>query len=372
MANDPGASARDEYFMQQALLQAGHARYWASPNPAVGCVLVRDGAIIGRGFTQPAGAAHAEVMALADAGDARGTTAYVTLEPCSHQGKTGPCADALIGAGVAEVVIAMQDRNPQVCGAGIAKLRSSGIEVRTGVCEAQAGEQLAGFCLRMGRGYGRVTAKMAMSLDGRTAMQSGESQWITGPDARADVQLLRAQSCAIVTGVATVLADDCQLSVREQDLPLEGEAKQRALYRQPTRIVLDSHLRTPPTARVLGANTVLVHGDNTTPGSGLINAGCTFATLPVHNGKLDLTALPAFFSGLNANEILVESGPTLAGALLSQGLLDELVVYMAPTLMGSTARPLLDLPIMADKRDLTITDISPVGRDWRIRCRFNV
>lgn len=366
------AQARDEHFMLQALAQAEKARCWSSPNPAVGCVLVRNDTVIGRGFTQPAGGAHAEIVALADAGDAAGATAYVTLEPCSHHGRTGPCADALIAAGVREVVVAMEDPNPQVSGAGIEKLHAAGVAVRRGMCETQARDQLAGFGLRMVRGYGRVTAKLAMSLDGRTAMQNGQSKWITGAEARADVQLLRAQSCAIVTGVGTVLADDCQLSVREQDLPLQGKARERALYRQPLRVVLDSQLRTPASARVLSNSTILVHGEGVEPDRELAASGCDFHALSMRDGMLDLTQLPAFFSGLNANEILVESGAQLAGALLEANLLDELVVYMAPTLMGSSARPLfaVEFTSMADKHDLVFKEICPVGQDVRIRAQI--
>lgn len=368
------AHNEQKVWMQRALALAEQGQFWASPNPAVGCVLVRDGHVIGEGFTQPAGQAHAEVMALRAAGDAHNATAYVTLEPCSHQGKTGPCAEALIDAGIRRVVVAIQDPNPQVSGRGLARLREAGIEVITGVEAEAAQAQLAGFCLRMTRGYGRVRAKLAMSVDGRTAMSSGESQWITGPQARQDVQLLRARSCAIVTGIGTVLADDCALTVRGNDLPLSPAERERALYRKPLRVVMDSQLQTPATAKVLrGGETVLCHRADVSIPAALLSSGCRMQPLPTVDGRLDLSAMLHQLGRLQANEILVESGPRLAGAMLQQGLLDELIIYMAPTLMGSEAKPLLDLPIarMADKVAMRIADMTPVGQDWRLRCELS-
>ena len=219
----------DRRWMQRAIELGRQARYWSAPNPPVGCVLIRDDQEIGAGFTQPAGQAHAEVMALKAAGDATGATAYVTLEPCSHQGQTGPCAKALIDAGVGRVVVALEDPNPQVAGSGIAALRSVGIEVELGEGADLVEADLAGFLLRMRRGYGRITLKIAMSLDGRTAMASGESQWITGEVARQDLQRLRAQSDLMVTGVGTVLADDCRLTLRADELPLDAKDKELSL-----------------------------------------------------------------------------------------------------------------------------------------------
>jgi diaminohydroxyphosphoribosylaminopyrimidine deaminase/5-amino-6-(5-phosphoribosylamino)uracil reductase len=359
----------DTQMMSRAMQLARRGQYWAMPNPHVGCVLVRDGHIIGEGHTQPAGGNHAEVEALLAAGDACGATAYVTLEPCSHTGKTGPCATALVDAGVARVVAAMQDPNPAVSGSGLQRLREAGVAAECGLLESEARQLIPGFIARMTRGRGRVRAKLAMSLDGRTAMASGESQWITGPAARADVQRLRASSCAIVTGIGTVLSDDCALSVRGDELALDVEATERALVRQPLRAVLDSSLRTPAQARVLQGDqqTVLFHSPGTAIPVDLQASAAEFEALPLREGTLDLSHLLNTLNGRQCNEILVESGPRLAGALLQQGLLDELIVYMAPTLMGSSARPLLDLPldVMADRVSLQVEDVRKVGQDWR-------
>lgn len=257
----------DTRMMARALQLAKRGQYSAMPNPHVGCVLVRDGLVVGEGFTQPAGGNHAEIEALQRAGTAaRGATAYVTLEPCSHQGKTGPCASALVKAGVQRVVAAMMDPNPLVAGNGFDLLRAEGVQVESGLLETDARELIPGFIARMVRGRGRVRAKLAMSLDGRTAMASGESQWITGPAARADVQRLRAMSCAVVTGVGTVIADDCSLTVRAGELGLPALEAERASARQPLRVVLDSRLRTPAGAKVLdrAAPTLLCHARQTT------------------------------------------------------------------------------------------------------------
>jgi diaminohydroxyphosphoribosylaminopyrimidine deaminase/5-amino-6-(5-phosphoribosylamino)uracil reductase len=360
----------DTRMMARALQLARRGRYSAMPNPHVGCVLVRDGQVIGEGFTGPAGGNHAEIEALEAACDARGATAYVTLEPCSHRGKTGPCADALIAAGVARVVTAMQDPNPEVSGAGLEKLRAAGVSVACGLLEREALGVIPGFVARMTRGCGRVRAKLAMSLDGRTAMASGDSQWITGPAARRDVQRLRAESCAIVTGVGTVLADDCALTVRADELNLPEEAHTLALARQPLRVVLDSRLRTPATARVLdaAAPTLLCHEASAGVPDALAASHAGLLALPAGEGGLDLHALVDHLAGQACNEILVESGPRLAGAFLRAGLLDELIVYMAPTLLGDRARPLLELPLdaMADRVALRLEDVRRVGADWRL------
>lgn len=353
----------DTRMMARALQLARRGRHIARPNPHVGCVLVRDGEVIGEGYTQRAGGNHAEVEAMAAAGDASGATAYVTLEPCSHTGKTGPCADALVAAGVTRVVAAMKDPNPQVSGQGLDKLRGGGVEVSCGLLENEARVVIAGFIARMERGRGRVRAKLAMSLDGRTAMASGESQWITGAAARADVQRLRASSCAIVTGGGTVLDDDCALTVRDDSIA------DLTSMPPPLRVVLDSGLRTPAGAKVLdgSAPTLLCH-DAASPVPGHIEAsGCERVTLPGGPGGLDLHALMDELAARQANEILVESGPRLAGALLQVGLLDELIVYMAPLLMGDRARPLLALPLeaMAQSVPLQIDDVRRVGQDWR-------
>ncbi|RLA44638.1 MAG: bifunctional diaminohydroxyphosphoribosylaminopyrimidine deaminase/5-amino-6-(5-phosphoribosylamino)uracil reductase RibD [Gammaproteobacteria bacterium] len=360
----------DTRMMARALQLARRGKYSAVPNPHVGCVLVLDGHVIGEGFTQPAGGNHAEIQALqAVAQDAAGATAYVTLEPCSHHGKTGPCADALINAGVSRVVAAMQDPNPVVAGQGLEKLREAGIAVECGLLEAEARQVIAGFVARMSRGRGRVRAKLAMSLDGRTAMASGESQWITGPAARQDVQRLRAMSCAIVTGVGTVLADDCALTVRADELGMAGQGATLAASRQPLRVVVDSSLRTPDTAKILDGSTptLLCHDEAIDAPRNIVATGVDRLPLPCGENGLDLVRLLDYLTARQCNEILVESGPRLAGALLQAGLLDELIVYMAPALLGDRARPLLELPLehMVDKVQLQVEDVRKVGQDWR-------
>ena len=367
----------DPYFdtrmMARALQLARRGKYSVMPNPHVGCVLVRDGHVIGEGFTQPAGGNHAEIEALrAAAGHvngASGATAYVTLEPCSHQGKTGPCADALIAAGVSRVVVALQDPNPLVGGQGLEKLRNAGIAVDCGLLESEARQVIPGFIARMSRGRGRVRAKLAMSLDGRTAMASGESQWITGPAARQDVQRLRAMSCAVVTGVGTVRSDDCALTVRPDELGMDPAAAQLAVRRQPLRVALDSSLQTPAGAKILdgSAPTLLCHDESLEVPADIIASAVDRLPLARGDNGLDLQALMDYLSARQCNEILVESGPRLAGALLQAGLLDELIVYMAPTLMGDRARPLLQLPLdtMAQQVPLQIEDARRVGSDWR-------
>lgn len=361
-------SVRDRAFMARALVLASRARFIAAPNPNVGCVLVKGDTVLGEGYTQRAGDAHAEVMALRAAGaSAAGATAYVTLEPCSHQGRTPPCSEALINAGVARVVAAMQDPNPAVSGAGLQRLRDAGVQVEIGLLGEQAERVIAGFALRMRRGRGRVRAKVAMSMDGRTAMASGESQWITGAAARADVQRLRAASCAIVTGAGTVLADDCSLTVRPESFADSlGEAEPPG-DRRPLRVVLDSRRRVPSTARVLsmGTPTLLLHSSNApTPATPTHVEQRSVADTP---SGLDLAAALQELAARECNEILVESGPTLTGALLAAGLVDELILYMAPCLLGNLARPLLQLPldVMSDRVALTAIDVRRVGDDWR-------
>lgn len=357
----------DTRMMARALQQARLGQYWAAPNPHVGCVLWRDGEVLAEGFTQPPGGPHAEAHALAQCGDARGATAYVTLEPCSHHGRTGPCAQALVDAGIARVVVALEDPNPQVSGAGIALLRAAGVTVETGLLAAQARAVIPGFLRRMETGRPLVRVKLAMSLDGRTAMASGESQWITGPAARSDVQRLRARSCAIVTGVDTVLADDCSLTVRADQLGLPAPECERATTRQPLRVVLDSRGRTPAGAKVLegAAPTLLCTAAGVTVPAG---SGVEQVELPVAAGGLDLEAVLDELGRRQCNEILVESGARLSGALLQAGLVDELIVYVAPTFMGSRARPLLELPLdtMAEKIGLEWRDTRKVGDDWRV------
>ena len=355
--------------MRRAVALADRARFWARPNPHVGCVIVRDGAIIAEGFTQPAGGPHAEAVALAAAGGrARGSTAFVTLEPCAHTGRTPPCADALVAAGVANVVAAIEDPHPRVSGRGLRRLREAGVEVRTGLLGETVARQLAGFLLRARRGRGRLRIKMAASIDGRTAMASGESQWITGPAARRDVQTLRAESCAIVTGVETVLADDCALTVRDEAFEdaLLPEPQRRAL-----RVVLDTRLRTPPGARVLSGEqpALLVHDEN----RDVPQALCDTPRLPLatESDRLPLEPVLDALAARECNEILLESGPTLAAAVLRAGLADELVLYLAPRLLGSRGRPMFDLPLerMAEAYDLEPMDTQRIGDDLRATFR---
>lgn len=359
-------SPADYRFMARALALAQRGLYGTDPNPRVGCVLVRDGEIVGEGWHQRAGEAHAEVNALAAAGEqARGAAVYVTLEPCCHHGRTPPCTEALLNAGVTRLVAAMPDPNPQVAGRGLAMLREAGVAVECGLLEAEAQALNPGFIQRMTQGRPFVRVKLAMSLDGRTALASGDSQWLTGAAAREDVQRLRARSSAILTGVGTVLADDPSLNVR---LP--------EVARQPLRVILDSGLRTPPTARTLQLpGSVLIFTAMTDPAlqQPLQAAGADMIVAPLTEQGLDLRAVMAELARRECNEIHVECGPTLAGSLLQAGLMDELVVYIAPLLLGDKARGLLQLPEltqMSERTELEILDTRAVGRDWRVTMRL--
>ncbi len=357
----------DSQFMARALRLAERGHYTTMPNPRVGCVIARDEQLVAQGWHERAGEGHAEVNALSEAGDqARGATAYVTLEPCNHTGRTGPCSQALIDAGIARVVFGMEDPNPRVAGEGLERLRVAGIEVEGPLLEDEARALNPGFIKRMEHGLPWVRCKLAMSLDGRTAMDSGESKWVTGRRAREDVQRLRARSCAIVTGVDTVLMDQAALTVRADELKLDNaEAIAR---RQPLRVVLDSRGRMTPEATLLQhpGPVLLVH--NGQPPKGAFPAQVETLSLPGPDGHIDLTALLHELARRECNEVLVESGATLAGAFLGRGLLDEMIVYMAPKLLGSNARPLFQLPLdsMAAQLPLKIHDIRAVGHDWRI------
>lgn len=362
---------RDSQMMSRALQLAERGLCTTSPNPRVGCVIVQQDEIVGEGYHRRAGEAHAEVLALQAAGErARGATVYVTLEPCAHTGRTGPCVEALIEAGVARVVYAMEDPNPQVSGKGLQRLLTAGIEVSGPVLEADAQNLNAGFSKRMTVGLPLVRCKLAMSLDGRTAMADGKSKWITTPAAREDVQHLRARSCAIVTGVETVLHDNPLLNVR---LP--------GCERQPLRFVIDSQLRTPPEAEIfsVGEEVVLVHALQNVRDE--MQARYKNATLLAcarsgdginsdkNSGKVDLRAfLQKLARDYKVNEVLVEAGAKLCGGFLSAGLVDELIVYMAPKLLGKEARPLFDISInnMEAQLTLSIKDVRAVGGDWRI------
>ncbi|MBI2381607.1 MAG: bifunctional diaminohydroxyphosphoribosylaminopyrimidine deaminase/5-amino-6-(5-phosphoribosylamino)uracil reductase RibD [Gammaproteobacteria bacterium] len=360
-------TADDHRHMARALRLAERGLYTTDPNPRVGCVLVKDGAVVGEGWHERAGEPHAEVHALRAAGEAaRSATAYVTLEPCAHHGRTGPCAEALVAAGVARVVCALVDPNPQVSGKGLDILRSAGLEAEAGLMQAQAEALNPGFLKRMRSGLPFLRIKLAMSLDGRTAMASGESKWITGPAARRDVQRLRARSSAIVTGSGTVLADDPALTVRAEELGC-------AIGRQPLRVVVDSGLKTPLTAKLLaepGLSLIAtVAGHEARHIDALSRDGTEVLSLPGNAGRVDLAALLAELARRGANEVLVEAGAGLAGAFLQAGLVDELVVYLAPKLMGDGARGLMQLPglaRMADAIALDLLDIRQVGTDIRL------
>lgn len=359
--------------MARAIQLARNGWYSTSPNPRVGCVLVKAGRIIGEGWHQQAGFGHAEVNALAAVQEStQGATAYVTLEPCSHHGKTPPCADTLIRAGIATVVFGMQDPNPQVAGRGLARLQAAGIEVVGPVLEQDARALNAGFIQRMETGRPRVFAKAASSIDGRTAMQSGESQWITGGAARADVQKLRAQSCAIVTGVGTVMQDNPALTVRDESLAIAGFP-----LRQPLRVIVDSHLQTPVDARMLQqpGKTLLVYaGAIPERREAFAVAGIETWCLANAEGKVDLPALVVELGKRQCNEVMLESGAKLLGAFLQAQLVDELYLYMAPTLLGSNARPLAALPLDTMKEQLRfdVKDMRKVGDDvrWQLTPRY--
>ncbi|WP_428605897.1 bifunctional diaminohydroxyphosphoribosylaminopyrimidine deaminase/5-amino-6-(5-phosphoribosylamino)uracil reductase RibD [Sedimenticola sp.] len=367
--------ADDYAFMSRAIQLAEQGLYTTHPNPRVGCVLVRDGEIVGEGFHRRAGEPHAERNALAEAGErARGATAYVTLEPCCHHGKTPPCSDGLIEAGVARVVVAMTDPNPLVAGQGIAQLEAAGIRVDQGVMAAQAMALNPGFIARMTRGRPFVRCKLAMSLDGRTAMASGESKWITSDAARRDVQRLRARSDAIVTGIGTVQADDPSMNVRLEAADLPGVASD-AYRLQPLRVVLDPELAISPDARLIGlpGKTLLVCAvDDDGRRRALEAAGAEVLQLPRQGQGIDLDRLLETLAARGINEVLIESGPTLAGAAVSAGVVDELVIYAAPILMGSDARGLLNLPALTEMKDriaLEILDLRQIGPDLRIRVK---
>jgi len=354
--------------MARALRLAERGLFTTQPNPRVGCVMARGEEIIGEGWHQRAGEPHAEVFALRAAGErARGATAYVTLEPCSHHGRTPPCADALVEAGIARVVFASEDPNPKVAGAGIRRLREAGIAVEAGLMRDAARELNRGFFSRFERGRPWVRVKLAMSLDGRTALANGESKWITGESARADVQRWRARSSAILTGAGTARADDPRLTVRLSD----GTA-----FVAPLRVILDARLD----ALALHAN--LLDGSSPTlvlhaPGADVQDgrhAGVELAEVPLaaHERGLDLDAVLRLLAARGINELQVEAGPTLCGALLAADLVDELLLYVAPTLLGDSARPLLALsPLqsMADRRDWHVVDRRMLGQDQRILLR---
>ena len=353
--------AADAGFMARALKLAEKGIYTTDPNPHVGCVLVRDGQVIAEGWTQRAGFAHAEIDALKKVQDARGTTAYVTLEPCSHHGKTGPCCDALIAAGVKRIVAAMQDPNPLVAGRGFERMRAAGIEVVCGVLQQEAAKLNRGFFKRMTQGLPFIRSKLAMSLDGRTAMASGESQWITSAESRRDVQRWRAQSSAILTAIDTVLYDDPQLNARV-DFDLV----------QPVKVVLDSRLRMPASAKLLQHSVevwVVTCSDDEDKQQRLRDAGCKVFEVDAENGRVSLPQVFKLLAELQINTVWVEAGATLNGALLESGLVDEWLIYQAPCILGDGGRGLFHLPDLqkiADKKILQGIDVRAIGPDIRM------
>ena len=353
--------------MTLALEWAAKGLYSTSPNPHIGCVIVRDGRVLGAGVTQPAGQDHAEIQALKDAQarghDVRGATAYVTLEPCNHYGRTPPCSDALVRAGLGRVVAAMEDPNPLVAGQGMAKLAAAGIQTSTGLLAEQAYELNIGFFSRMTRSLPWVRMKTAASLDGMTALHNGVSQWITGPEARADGHAWRARACAILTGIGTVKTDDPQLTVRAVQTP-----------RQPRRIVVDSRLDISPSAKILegGGAWIAAAVGNPEKEAALHAAGAEIIMLPNPSGKVDLPELMRELGRRQINELHVEAGAKLNGSLIREGCVDELLVYLAPMLLGD-AQGMFALPALSDlahKQSLKFHEVKQIGADLRILARF--
>ncbi len=350
----------DSQFMARALRLAEQGLYSTSPNPRVGCVLVKEGRVVGEDWHRAAGQPHAEVLALQQAGDAaRDATCYLSLEPCSHTGRTGPCSEALIQAGVSRLVYAMEDPNPEVAGSGLEQLEKAGIQVDGPLMQSDARALNPGFIRRMATGRPLVRVKMAISLDGRTAMPDGNSYWVTGPKAREDVQRLRARSCAVLSGWRSVEMDKAQMTVRPDEFGLDLGS------RQPLRVLLDAQCRLPQDARFFRAESpVLVANLQRDDEQGHIR----HVRLPEKQGHIDLHAVLDLLGQMEINELLVESGPELSGAFMRAGLVDELVIYMAPKLMGSNSAPLFGLPLqkMAEALPLHFTEVRQIGGDLRI------
>ena len=369
-------TAADAAWMARALQLAIHGLYTTGVNPRVGCVLVKDDELIGEGWHERAGEAHAEVMALRDAErrghDVKGATAYVTLEPCAHHGKTPPCAEALINAGISRVVAAMADPNPLVAGKGFALLQAAGIAVAAPLMAAEAEALNVGFVKRMRLGLPWVRLKMAGSLDGRSALANGQSQWITGPEARADGHRFRARAQAIITGVGTVVADDPLLTVRDVEAPI-SQSGQPVELTAPLRVVVDSHLRTPTSAKTLqGGCLIATASTDPIKTAALKAAGAEIVVLPNAEGRVDLEALLRYLGQRGINEVHVEAGSRLSGVFLKAGLVDELLLYMAPTLLGSDARGWFDdlnLTSLDQKTKWQFQDVRIVGPNLRIIAR---
>lgn len=373
MANSPIID--DTVFMAEAMQLAARGKYSTQPNPRVGCLIVKQDEIIGRGWHQIPGQGHAEVNALADAGDAAsGATAYVTLEPCSHTGKTGPCCEALVNAGIERVVVAMLDPNPLVSGQGVQYLKQHQVDVSMPLLEAQAEALNPGYIKRQKFQQPLVRCKLAMSLDGRTGLSNGDSKWITGAAARADVQKLRAQSCAILTGIDTVLADDPEMKIRRSQLDVPE--MDLAMHKQPLRVVLDSGLRIGADATILSpADEVIVICSDSGGWDGvkrdqLVAAGVEIVSLPTAGSRgVDLKEVMRFLAARECNEILVECGSRLAGAMLEIGLVDELIIYIGASLLGDKGLPLVKLPdfdSMDQISKLAFRDVRQIGEDIKI------
>ena len=357
-------TAQDHVYMARALQLATQGLYSTSPNPRVGCVIVKNGSVIGEGAHLKAGEPHAEVFALQQAStQAKGATVYVTLEPCSHTGRTPPCAHALVQAGVAKLVVAMQDPNPLVAGQGTAHLQANGIAVEVGLMQAEAAELNAGFISRMTRNLPFVRSKIAASLDGKTGLNNGLSQWITSKPARLDVQHWRARSCVILTGIGTVLSDNPSMTVREIEI-----------NRQPLKVVIDSQLQTPAEAKILQVGNVLIAFAQANPQkeTALLAAGAELLCIPNEQGKVCLKTLLSHLASREINEVLVEGGEGLNGALLAQDLIDELLIYYAPKLMGGAAKSMFAMPAFTSMQqaiDLQIIDVRHIGNDIRLRAK---
>ncbi|MEO5861781.1 MAG: bifunctional diaminohydroxyphosphoribosylaminopyrimidine deaminase/5-amino-6-(5-phosphoribosylamino)uracil reductase RibD, partial [Burkholderiales bacterium] len=357
-------SISDHRFMAHALRLAERGLYTTTPNPRVGCVIVRDDAIVGEGWHERAGEPHAEVHALSEAGEcARGATAYVTLEPCNHTGRTPPCTTALIRSGLTRVVAAMVDPNPRVAGVGLRALSGAGVETAVGLLENQTRELNVGFVTRMSRGRPWLRMKIAASLDGKTALNNGASQWITGEDARRDGHVLRAQSCGILTGIGTVKDDDPHLTVRAIETT-----------RQPKKILIDSRLEVPLDARIFDGAEVLIFCASADPVrlASLADKNATVIQLPDHHGKVDLAAMAQELGRRGYNEVLIEAGTKLNGSMLRANLVDELLIYLAPHLLGDNARGMFGLPelsTLSERCELAIKEMRQIGGDLRIVAR---
>ncbi len=371
---------QDYHYMQRAIALAKKGHYTTSPNPRVGCVLVKNDKIVGEGYHQKAGEGHAEVNAIAQANEqAKGATAYVTLEPCSHFGRTPPCAKGLIEAGVKHVIIAMVDPNPQVSGRGIKMLEDAGISIATGLLETDAMALNIGFIKLMTTGMPYVRCKLAASLDGKTAMQSGESKWITSPQARQYVQKLRAQSCAVISGADSILTDNAKMNVRYQELADGQQCFSEAELRQPVRIIIDSQNRLTPDLALFKQQSpiILIRAsiENLPQWPHFVEqVQCSTVKNKSGLDKIDLTALLALLAKRGFNEVLIESGARLAGAFIEQDLVDELILFQAPMLIGGQGKSLMQLPTiekLASAKKLTINDITMVGPDIRIIATFN-